>query len=202
MLQVCQVAVGHSGTQAGFNLRQLLDVAGHTRIGFPVHRFVKVITEALAGFGDLFIDLALNFLHMLLDEDVGPETALAVFIVDQWIVEGIHVAGSLPGLGMHENGRVKPDDIVVHLHHAFPPIILEVIFELNTIGAVIIYGAQAIVYFAGLVNKAILFAVGYQFFEQIVLLCHSFLIDYTRLYAVAPPVFEPAKVVKTSLIRN
>lgn len=171
-------------------------------VGFLVYCFVKIVIEVFVGFGDFFIDFVFDFFYVFFDEYISLEMVFVIFIVDQWIVEGIYMAGSFLGFGVYENGRIQIDDVVVYLYYVFLLIIFEVIFEFNIIGIVIIYGVQAIVYFVGLVNKVIFFVVGYQFFEQIVLLCYSFLINYIRLYVVVLFVFEFVKVVKILFIWN
>lgn len=77
------------------------------------------------------------------------------------------MTAGLPCLGMHKNSRIDAEDIGLQLGHGFPPVLTNVVSQLYTILTIIVHGGQSIVNFAGRKNKAILFAVGNDFFEKI-----------------------------------
>ena len=76
---------------------------------------------------------------MLLYQYVGTVALFAVLVVDHRIVEGVHVARSLPGGGVHKDGRIDADNVVLHAGHAFPPEALEVVFQLYPVGTVVVH---------------------------------------------------------------
>ena len=132
---------------------------------------VEGIAEALAALGDLLVDLLFDLAEEILDQDVGAIALLGVLVVDERVVEGAHVAGSLPDAGMHEDGGVDAHDVLVQAGHRFPPVILDVVLELDAHLAVIVHGGEAVINLAGGENEAVLLAVGYQHFEKFIL-CH------------------------------
>ena len=76
---------------------------------------------------------------MFLYQDIGAVTLFAVLVVDHRIVEGVYVARSLPGGGVHKDGRINADNVVLHAGHTFPPEALEVVFQLYPIGSVVVH---------------------------------------------------------------
>ena len=86
------------------------------------------------------LDLLLNLGDMVLDEHVGAVALLAVLVVDEGVVEGIHVAAGLPDARVHEDGAVQTHDILVHLHHSLPPILLDIVLQLHAQLTVVIHG--------------------------------------------------------------
>ena len=54
---------------------------------------------------------------------------LRVLIVDEWIVESVHVSRCFPNGRMHEDGGVDADHIVMQEGHALPPVSFDVVFE-------------------------------------------------------------------------
>jgi len=59
------------------------------------------------------------------------------------------------------------------LNHGFPPVLADIVFQLNTILTIIVYSAKAVVYFARGEYKPILLGMGYDFFENFFVLCHA-----------------------------
>ena len=102
---------------------------------------------------------------MFFNKHVCTVALFAVLIIDHRIVEGVHMARSFPGGGVHKDGRIDADNIVLHAGHAFPPEALKVIFQLYPVGAVVVYRLQAVVNFGAWVHKAILFGVGDDIFQ-------------------------------------
>ena len=78
---------------------------------------------------------------------------------------------------MHEDGRVDAHDILVEKRHSFPPVAFDVVFQFYAVLVVIVDGSEAVVDFAGLKHKPILFGVGYNFLKHIFLLCHCCMFD-------------------------
>ena len=72
---------------------------------------------------------------------------------------------------MHEDGGIDAHDVVVEFGHRVPPVAFDVVFQFDAHLAVVIYGAQAIVYFARRKDESVLLAVGNQLLEEF-FLCH------------------------------
>src|SRR5687767_5408957 len=106
-------------------------------------------------------------------EVINAVTFFAVLIVDHRIAEAVYVAGSFPGGRVHENGGVDAYDVLVHLGHAFPPIVAYILFQLGAVLAIVVYGTQAIVYFTGWENESVFFTMRYNRLEFILICCHS-----------------------------
>ena len=150
----------------------LLDEFAHTAVGGAEFGFVKRLFEALAAFGHFFLDLLVVLGHLVLDEDVGAVAFLGILVVDERIVEGIDVSGSLPDGGVHEDGGVDAHDVLVQQRHGLPPILFDIVFQLHTELTVVVNGAETVVDFTGREHKTVLFAVRYDFLEN-VFLCHA-----------------------------
>ena len=89
-----------------------------------------------------------------LDELVGPVAHLAGLAVDEGIVEGGHMAGGHPHLGVHEDGGVQAHVVGVFLDKLLPPGPLDVVFQLHAQGAVVPGVGQAAVDLATGVDEA------------------------------------------------
>ena len=150
----------------------LLDEFAHAAVGGAEFGFVKRLFEALAALGHFFFDLLVVLGHLVLDEDVGAVAFLGILVVDERIVEGIDVSGSLPDGGVHEDGRVDAHDVLVQQRHGLPPILFDIVFQLHTELTVVVNGAETVVDFTGREHKTVLFAVRYDFLEN-VFLCHA-----------------------------
>ena len=111
---------------------------------------------------------------MILDEDVGAVALLAVLVVDQGIVESIHVAGGLPDARVHEDGAVQTHDVLVHLHHSFPPVLLDIILQLHAQLTVVVDSGEAVVDLRAREDESVFLGVSHHFLEEIVLICHIF----------------------------
>ena len=70
---------------------ELLLILQDARIGGAELSLIEAVAEALLSLGDLLGDLLLVFGHVVLDEHIGAITLLRVAVVDQWIIERIHV---------------------------------------------------------------------------------------------------------------
>ena len=129
--------------------------------------FVEVLAEALLRLGDVLVDFGLNLGDVLLDQDVGAVALLAVLVVNERVVEGVDVAGSLPRRGVHENRGVDAHDVLVHADHGCPPVLLDVVLQLAAELPVIVGGAQSIVNLAAGKDKPVLFRVADDFLQSV-----------------------------------
>ncbi len=191
-LESGQVVGIHQGSETLRDVVNLLLILQHTAVGLAEHLLVEVF-ETLAGLLNLLVDFLLDFGDMVLDEHIGAVALLGVLVVNQRVIESVHVAGSLPNGRVHKDAAVQTDDVLVVLHHRFPPILLDVVFQFNAILAVVINGAQAVVNFTGRENEAVLFGVGDNLFEAFFVVSHFYskvkdiinILDFKELIVVA-----------------
>ncbi len=175
LAQLGQVVVVHS---LGIALVQrvaaglMLEYAG---VGLTEQCFVKALAEAFGGFLDFFVNLVVVFGYLVFDEHVGAIALLGVAVVNQGIVEGIHVTRSFPDGRVHKDGRIQAYDILVQQGHRFPPVTFDIVFELDAVLAVVIHCGQAVVNFAGGEYESVLFGVRNYLLEDIFLLCHIYI---------------------------
>ena len=148
-----------------------------TRRGLAVLGLVESLTETLAGLLDLLLDLLVLLGDPILDQHVGAVALLRIAVVDQRIVEGRHVARSLPRLGVHEDGGIESHDILVQLDHRVPPVALDVVFQLHAVLSVVIDGGQTVVDLARREHESVLLAMGDQFLEKF-FLRHRIMVFY------------------------
>ena len=109
--------------------------------------FIECITEFLCSFCNFLIDLFVVFSNLVFNQHIGTITFLRVAVIDQRIVERIHVSRSLPDSRMHEDSRINTYDIFMQQYHALPPVLFNVVFQFHTHLSVVIYGSQSIVNF-------------------------------------------------------
>ena len=79
-----------------------LDVE-HTTIGGAELSLVESLAKALGSLGNLLANLLVILGLLVLDEHVGAVALLGGLVVDEGVVECIHVARSLPDGGVHED---------------------------------------------------------------------------------------------------
>ena len=149
----------------------------HAGVGGAELGFVESIAEALGCFGNFLVNLLVVFGYLVLNEYVSAVALLAVAVVDEGVVEGVDVARGFPNGGVHENGTVKPDNVVVQQHHTLPPVLLNVVFQFYAVLSVVIDGCQTVVDIAAGEHEAVLLAVRNDFLEHI-FLCHGSLLVY------------------------
>ena len=77
---------------------------------------------------------------------INAVSLFAVPVVDHRIAEVVYMAAGLPYGGVHEYGGINAYNIVMHLCHAAPPVVADVSFQLGAKLAVIVHGAEAIIY--------------------------------------------------------
>ena len=85
---------------------------------------------------------------------VGAEPFAADLAVDQRIREVGEVAGGTPDLRVHHDRRVDADDVFAAVHHAAPPLGVQVALQLDAHRTEVVGGAQAAVDFRAGVNEA------------------------------------------------
>ena len=117
----------------------------HARVGCAELCLVKSLAEAFACLGHLFFYFFLIFGYLVFNENISAITFFGIAVVDQRIIEGINVSGSLPNGGMHKHCRINAHNIFVEQHHRLPPILLDVVFQFYAVLAVIVNGSQAVV---------------------------------------------------------
>src|SRR5215212_7563393 len=68
---------------------------------------------------------------------VGAPAALAVATIDHWVDKGLLVAGILPDQPIHQDGRVEALHIVALVYVGAPPILRDVVLQLDTQRAIV-----------------------------------------------------------------
>ena len=116
-------------------------VLQYTRICCTELSLIKLISEAFLSLLYLFVDLLLVFGNLILYQHISTIALLRITVVNQGIVESIHMTRCLPYRRMHKDSRVDTHDIVVQQHHTLPPILLDIIFQFYTILSVVVYGS-------------------------------------------------------------
>ena len=89
----------------------------HTGIGLTEHGLIKTFTETLGSLGHLFFDFIVNLRNLLLNQHIGTIALLRVLIVNQRVVESVHVPRCLPDCRMHEDCGVYTHDVLVEKRH-------------------------------------------------------------------------------------
>ena len=117
MLQHLEVHGVHCLGVAGVEVVKLLLVLQHAGVGIAELGLVKGFAELLPCLLHLLVYFVLVLRHLLFYEHVGAVTLLGVAIINEWVVESVHVTGCLPYCGVHEYGGVYADDVVVQQYH-------------------------------------------------------------------------------------
>ena len=134
-------------------------VLENTRVCLTEFCLIESVAKLLGRFGYLLIDFLLDLSQVILDQHVGTVSFLRILVIDQRVVERVHMARSFPDRRMHEDRGVDTDNVLVQQRHAVPPIFLDVILQLNAILSVVVDGAQAIVNLGRGEYETILFTV-------------------------------------------
>ena len=172
LAQLVQVRTGIHGTGVtlvqGVALLLVLDDAG---IGGAELGLVEGVAKLLGSLGHFLGNLLVILGYLVLDEHVGAVTLLRVAVVDEGVVEGIHVSAGLPDGGVHEDGGVDAHDVLVQQHHALPPVLFDIVFQFHAVLAVVVHCAQPVINLAAREHEAVFLAVRDDFLEN-VFLCH------------------------------
>ncbi len=147
------------------NLVPLSLFTQHVGVGSAELGLVKGVSEPLFALSHLFFNLFLNLAQVILNENIGTISLLGILVVDERVVKCAYVAGSFPNAGMHENSGIDAHDVLVQAGHRLPPIVFDVVFELDAHLAIIVNSGQAVVNLTGREDEAILLAVGHQHFK-------------------------------------
>ena len=165
LLQGLEIGVFEGLAQSLLGIVDLGLDAGHVGVGFFELNFVKAFTP----FGAAFVNLLLDFGFLLgdgfFDQNIGAVAFFGIFVINQRVVEGVHVAGGFPNGGVHKNRGVQADNVIVELDHGPPPVFAQSVLEDDPVLSIIVDRRQPVVDFAGLKHKAILFGVADQVFE-------------------------------------
>ena len=139
---------------------------------FQIFSLVERIAKTLASFLYFLLNLFVVLGNLLFNQHVSTITLLGIAVVDEWIVESVHVSRCLPNRWVHENGGVNTHDILVKQYHALPPILFNVVFQFNAVLSVVVNGSQSIVNLTAWENKTIFFTMAYNLLKN-VFLCHK-----------------------------
>ena len=121
--------------------------------------FVKSLSEAFACLCNLLLDLFVVFGNLVFDEHVCAVALFAVAVVDKGVVEGVYMSTGLPDGGMHEDGTVNADDVLVEPCHGLPPVLFDIVLQLHTVLTVVVNGTESVIDVAGREHKTIFLAV-------------------------------------------
>ena len=75
---------------------------------------------------------------MILEQHISAIALFAVLVVDHGITKPIHVTAGLPNLGVHKDGSINPNDVLIELGHGFPPVLTQIVAQFNAVLAVIV----------------------------------------------------------------
>ncbi len=117
LLQLVQVIGIHRLLETLVQGVALLLELDDATVGGAELSLVEGFAETLGSLGYLLVNLLVVLRHLILDEHIGAVALLGVAVVDEGVVEGVHVAAGLPCCGVHEDGSVDADDILVQQHH-------------------------------------------------------------------------------------
>ena len=145
LFQFIQVARIHRITVTLVQRIAFLLMFQHAGIGFAELLLIKAIPELLGRLGYFFVYLFFVLGNLVFNQYIRTITLLAVAVVNQRVVECVHVSAGLPRRRVHEDGGIDAYDVLVQQHHALPPILLDVIFQLHTVLTVIIHGTQSVI---------------------------------------------------------
>ena len=103
--------------------------------------FIESLTETLGGLRHFLVYLVVILGELVFNQYIGTITLLRVAVINQGVVERIHVSACFPDCRVHKDSRVDAYDVFVQQHHALPPVLFDVIFQFHTHLTVIVYGS-------------------------------------------------------------
>ena len=127
-----------------------------TGVGRHKLLLIKRLAKTFAGFFHLFAYLLIILRDLVFDEDIGTVTLLGILVVNQRIVECVHMPRCFPYSGVHEDGRVNAHDVLMQQDHTLPPIFLYIVLQFHSILAIVVDSPQAIINVARWENETIL----------------------------------------------
>ena len=101
--------------------------------------------------------------HIVLDQLIRTETLLAGLAVHQWIRKPTQMAGSNPGLRIHQDRTVHPYIVGIFLYKLLPPRFFHIIFQLHAQIAVIPGVGKAAIDLTARIYKTAVFRQGFNF---------------------------------------
>ena len=116
----------------------------HARVRGAEFGLIKAVAEALGGLAYLLGNLLFVSCNLVFDEHIGTVSLLRVAVIYQWIVESIDVPRGLPHRGVHENSGINTHDVVVQQNHRVPPVFLDIVFQLDAVGAIVVNCRQSV----------------------------------------------------------
>ena len=131
---------------------------GVGRVDLLIHdNIIEIFAEPFSGAGTVetflkfvglrVIPLGADSQNVLFNQHIGAIPFLRLFVIDHRVVKPLHMTTRLPHLWMHKNSGIDPDDIVVILSHRFPPVALNIPFELYPQRTIIVNGAESAIDF-------------------------------------------------------
>jgi len=85
----------------------------HAGVGGTKLGFIEAVAKTLGGLFHFLGNFVVVFGQLIFYQHISPVAFLGVLVVNQGIVERIHVSGSLPDGRMHKNSRVDADHVFV-----------------------------------------------------------------------------------------
>ena len=172
LAQLVQIRTGIHGLGIAFVQGVALGlVLQHAGVGRAELGFIEGVAILLGSLGHFLVDFLVVLGYLVLDEHVGAVALLRVAVVDEGVVEGIHMSAGLPDGGVHEDGRVDAHDVLVEQHHALPPVLLDVVLQFHAVLTVVVHSSQSVIDFAAGEYEAVLLAMRNDFLKN-VFLCH------------------------------
>ncbi len=117
LLQLLEIRTLHSSGVTGMEGIALLLMFKDAGVGLAELLLIESVTKLLGGFLYLLINFLIVFGNLILDEVISTIALLRVAVVDERIIESIHVTAGLPYGRVHEDGGINTDDVVVEQHH-------------------------------------------------------------------------------------
>ena len=131
----------------------------HTTVGTAELSLIESLTKTLGSFGHFFVYLVIVLGKLVLYQHIGTITFLGIAVVNQRVIESVHVSAGFPDSGVHKDSRVDADNIFVQQYHTLPPVLLDVIFQFHTHLTIVIHSSQSIINLAGREHKTIFLTV-------------------------------------------
>ena len=141
LLQFVEIHLVHRCCVALVQRVALLLVLNHAGVGLAEFLLVESLAEAFLGLVNLFLYLFLVFSNLVFNQHIGTIALFRVAVVNQRVVESVHVSAGLPYRRVHEDGRVDAHDVLVEQHHALPPILLDVVLQLHAVLTIVVNGS-------------------------------------------------------------
>ena len=117
----------------------------HSWRSLQIFCLVETVTKAFSCFCHFLLNLLVVLCYLVFNEHICTITLLGIAVIDEWVVECIHVSGSFPDGRVHKDSGVDSHDILVHEHHALPPILLYIVLQFHTVLTIVVDSSESIV---------------------------------------------------------